>query len=36
MDYFTEEEQQKMLQEFYDFDKKMIHEKYLQIIEKQE
>ena len=36
MDYFTEEEQQKMLQEFNDFDKKMIHEKYLQIIEKQE
>jgi len=36
MDYFTEEEQQKMLQEFYDFDKKMIHEKYLQIIEQQE
>ena len=36
MDYFTVEEQQKMLQEFYDFDKKMIHEKYLQIIEKQE
>jgi len=36
MDYFTEEEQQKMLQEFYDFDKKMIHKKYLQIVEKQE
>ena len=36
MDYFTEEEQQKMLQEFYDFDKKMIHEKYLQIIEQTE
>jgi hemerythrin-like domain-containing protein len=36
MDYFTEEEQQKMLQEFYDFDKKMIHEKYLQIIEQQQ
>ena len=36
MDYFIEEEQQKMLQEFYDFDKKMIHEKYLQIIENQE
>jgi hemerythrin-like domain-containing protein len=36
MDYFTEEEQKKMLQEFNDFDKKMIHEKYLQIIEKQE
>ena len=36
MDYFTEEEQHKMLQEFYDFDKKMIHEKYLQILEQQE
>ena len=36
MDYFTDKEQQKLLQEFYDFDKKMIHEKYLQIIEKQE
>ena len=36
MDYLTEEEQQKMLQEFYDFDKKMIHEKYLQILEQQE
>jgi len=36
MDYFTEEGQQKMLQEFYDFDKKMIHEKYLQIVEQQE
>ncbi len=36
MDYFTEKEQQKMLQEFYDFDKKMIHEKYLQIVEQQE
>jgi len=36
IDYFTEDEQQKMLQEFYDFDKKIIHEKYLQIIENQE
>jgi hypothetical protein len=25
-----------MLQEFYDFDKKMIHEKYLKIIEQTE
>ena len=33
MDYLTEEEQQKMLQEFYDFDKKMIHEKYLTLLE---
>lgn len=32
-DYFSEEEQQHMLQEFYDFDKKMIHEKYLTLLE---
>ena len=36
MDYFTEEEQQNMLQECYDFDKTMIHEKYYRIIEEQE
>lgn len=36
MDYFKDEEQQEMLQEFYDFDKKMIHEKYLQIVEYRE
>ncbi len=36
MDYFTEKEQQKMLQEYYDFDKKMIHEKYHKMVEQQE
>jgi hemerythrin-like domain-containing protein len=36
MDYFSEEEQQHMLQEFYDFDKKMIHEKYVIILEQLE
>ena len=31
--YFTEEEQQDMLQEFWDFDKTMIHEKYRSVVE---
>lgn len=33
MDYFTRQEQDNMLQEFWDFDKKIIHEKYEQIVE---
>ena len=33
MEYFSQEEQDKMLQEFLDFDQKMIHEKYQTIIE---
>jgi len=33
MKYFTEEEQDKMLQEFWDFDKTLIHEKYQKVIE---
>ena len=33
MNYFTPAEQQRMLQEFWEFDKKMIHEKYTKIIE---
>lgn len=33
MEYFTEQEQEAMLQEFWGFDKKMIHEKYQQVIE---
>ena len=33
MEYFTEQEQEAMLQEFWDFDKKIIHEKYQQVIE---
>lgn len=36
MDYFTENEQQHMLQEFYDFDKKLIHEKYVKILKQLE
>ncbi len=31
--YFSEEEQQAMLKEFWDFDKEMIHEKYKMVIE---
>ncbi|MFX1322793.1 MAG: hemerythrin domain-containing protein [Promethearchaeota archaeon] len=33
MKYFTKEEQDKMLQEFWDFDKTLIHEKYKKVIE---
>ncbi len=32
MEYFTKEEQNEMLREFYEFDRKMIHEKYLKIV----
>jgi hemerythrin-like domain-containing protein len=31
--YFTDEEQEKMLQEFWDFDRTLIHEKYKKIVE---
>jgi hemerythrin-like domain-containing protein len=33
MDYFTREEQDAMLLEFYEFDRKMIHEKYEKVVE---
>jgi hemerythrin-like domain-containing protein len=33
MDYFTREEQDAMLLEFYEFDRKMIHEKYNKVVE---
>ncbi|MFX0030028.1 MAG: hemerythrin domain-containing protein [Candidatus Hermodarchaeota archaeon] len=33
MKYFTKQEQDKMLQEFWDFDKTLIHEKYEKVIE---
>lgn len=33
MKYFTNEEQNKMLQEFWDFDKTLIHEKYKKVVE---
>ncbi len=32
--YFTEDELQKMLKEFWEFDKKMIHEKYKMVVDK--
>jgi hemerythrin-like domain-containing protein len=34
MDYFTAEEQELMLKRFHEFDEKMIHEKYRQIVER--
>ncbi|MFX1479375.1 MAG: hemerythrin domain-containing protein [Promethearchaeota archaeon] len=33
MKYFSKEEQDSMLQEFWEFDKTLIHEKYAQVIE---
>ncbi len=33
MGYFTAEEQDKMLKEFYEFDRNMIHEKYRKVVE---
>ena len=33
MEYFSEEEQVKMLREFYLFDRNMIHEKYKKVVE---
>ena len=36
MEYFSEDEQDKMLQEFWDFDKNMIHEKYEKAVEELE
>ena len=32
LDYFTKQEQDAMLQEFWEFDKKMIHEKYRNVV----
>jgi hemerythrin-like domain-containing protein len=34
LDYFTKQEQDAMLQEFWEFDRKLIHEKYQQVVEK--
>jgi len=34
MEYFTREEQDRMLKEFYEFDRNMIHEKYRNIVER--
>lgn len=36
MDYFTDQEKKDMLQESYDFDKGLIHEKYRDVVEKTE
>jgi hemerythrin-like domain-containing protein len=36
MDYFSEEQQQAMLAEFWEFDRKMIHEKYKKVVEQAE
>jgi hemerythrin-like domain-containing protein len=36
MDYFTEEEKEAMLVEFYDFDRKLIHDHYKGVVEKLE
>jgi len=36
LDYFTKDEQDAMLQEFWEFDKKMIHEKYKKVVEEYE
>ncbi len=33
MEYFNTQEQESMLQEFYEFDKKMIHEKYTKMVQ---
>ena len=34
MEYFTAQEQGVMLQEFWDFDRRLIHEKYQQLVER--
>jgi hemerythrin-like domain-containing protein len=34
--YFTDEEEQAMLAEFWEFDRKMIHEKYMSVVERLE
>ncbi len=36
MDYFGEEQQEEMLDKFWEFDKKLIHEKYGKVVEKYE
>jgi hemerythrin-like domain-containing protein len=36
MEYFSKEEQDKMLQDFWEFDRKMVHEKYKKLVEELE
>jgi hypothetical protein len=33
LDYFSQQEQDRMLQEFWEFDRKLIHEKYRSVVE---
>jgi len=33
MSYFSTEEQEKMLQEFWEFDRTLIHEKYKKVVD---
>jgi hypothetical protein len=33
LEYFSKEEQDQMLQEFWEFDRKLIHEKYQKIVD---
>jgi hypothetical protein len=36
MNYFTDKEKETMLDEYWEFDKKLIHEKYKDVIDKME
>ena len=36
LEYFSKDEQEKMLKEFYEFDRKMIHERYAKSVERYE
>ena len=36
MEYFSQDEQQKMLEKFWEFDRTMIHEKYKKTVEELE
>ncbi len=36
MEYFSREEQDRMLQEFWEFDRRLIHEKYISVVEQLE
>lgn len=36
MEYFSKEEQESMLQDFWEFDRKMVHEKYKKLVEELE
>ena len=36
MDYFSEKEKEEMLEKFFEFDRKLIHEQYKKIVERYE